>query len=93
MLYFDSNLGSKLMFITLKNERKKKIWIPQIENLGIIFKCSFRGDDKFFEWSDVLKICTLGGGGFIIRIQRGGRGSKYSIFCANILIIETYHKG
>ena len=51
---------------------KEKKRLPQIENLGIIFKCSFRGDDKFFEWSDVLKICTLGGGGFIIRIQGGG---------------------
>ena len=72
---------------------KEKKRLPQIENLGIIFKCSFRGDDKFFEWSDVLKICTLGGGGFIIKIQGGGWGSKYSIFWANILIIEPYHKG
>ena len=29
---------------------KEKKRLPQIENLGIIFKCSFRGDDKFFEW-------------------------------------------
>ena len=52
------------MFLTLK----KYLRIPQIENLGTIFKY-FLGDDGLFEWSDVLKICMLGKGRFIIRIQ------------------------
>ena len=83
------------MFLTLKNEKKKKtIWILQIENLEIMFKCFVSGDDEFSEWSDVLKIMyTWGRVGFIIIVQGGKWGSKYSIFWGNILINDPYHKG
>ena len=89
------------MFLTLKKWTEKnpgttrnKIWIPQIENPGTIFKY-FLGDDGLFEWSDVLKICMLGEERFIIRIQGGeeqGWGSKYRIFWSNIFLIGPYHK-
>lgn len=54
----------------------------------------FSGDDELSEWSDVLKIMyTWGRVGFIIRVQGGRWGSKYSIFWGNIFINDPYHKG
>ena len=62
------------MFLTLKNERKKKKDLNTSDrNREIMFKCFFSGDDELSEWSDVLKIMyTWGRVGFIIRVQ-GGR--------------------
>ena len=74
------------MFLTLKKwtekkpgTTKNKIWIPQIENPGTIFKY-FLGDDGLFEWSDVLKNMYAWGRGFHDKNTRwGGAGMRFKI--------------